>query len=95
MEKVKLGATLASAVAIAFVSSKASAGTSMAHGIDSQDKVKCLGGNECSTQGQCATENHSCAGLNECAGLGWVYMPQSECEEIPGATVAESGSTTT
>ncbi|MCX4240569.1 YHS domain-containing (seleno)protein [Paraliomyxa miuraensis] len=57
-------------------------------------RVKCLGVNACSGQGQCAaqatdgSELNACGGQNACSGKGWLEVEQSECTS-KGGTVLE------
>lgn len=53
------------------------------------EKVNCLGINECSGQSACDVAGaHECAGQNECKGKGWIVVPQSECDAKGGKVVS-------
>ena len=53
---------------------------------DRQDSslVRCEGINECKGTSECKGEGSSCEGMNECKGMGFITVPEAECEEKGG-----------
>lgn len=57
-------------------------------------RVKCLGINGCSGQGECAakasdgSELNACGGQNGCSGKGWLEVDESECKPRGGQVLA-------
>lgn len=57
-------------------------------------RVKCLGINACSGQGQCAataedgSELNACGGQNTCSGKGWIEVDEGACTSKGGTVLA-------
>jgi hypothetical protein len=53
------------------------------------DLVQCQGINECKGTSECASEGqNSCEGMNECKGVGFLTVPEAECEEKGGTVLS-------
>jgi uncharacterized membrane protein len=78
------GAMLASAVALAFLTSPAHAGEASKAAAEGGE-VKCVGGNACKGQGTCAGAGNACKAQNECKGKGFVMVSsEQECTDLGG-----------
>ena len=79
MNKTRIaGAMLATAVALAFTGSVASAEDTP--GASAPTQIKCVGGNACKGQSLCQSAESSCKGSNSCKGKGYVMTPTAkEC----------------
>ncbi len=78
------GAMLATAVALAFMSSSArAADTASPSGTKAQ--IKCVGGNSCKGQSECKSASNDCKGQNGCKGKGFVMTDTAkQCEALGG-----------
>jgi hypothetical protein len=84
MDKLKMmGALLATAVGMLFMTQPMIADNSQAQGQATQ--VKCAGANSCKGQSECATNASSCKGQNSCKGKGWITTSSTQqCEQRGG-----------
>ena len=53
--------------------------------------VRCEGINECKGTSECQGANSACEGMNECAGMGFITVPEDECEEKGGKNLDADG----
>jgi len=51
------------------------------------DKVHCMGINDCKGKGACKSAKSSCKGMNDCKGKGWVDSTEKECKAKKGTVV--------
>jgi uncharacterized membrane protein len=65
------GAMLATAVALAFMSSPARAADPSSPSA-TKAQIKCLGANSCKGQSECKSASNDCKGQNACKGKGYV-----------------------
>lgn len=81
--KKSVGATLATAAALLFVT----APTTAAFAEDApQVPMHCYGINECKGQSTCHTAKNGCAGENNCKGQGVLIMGEKDCKDKGGRT---------
>ena len=78
------GAMLATAVALAFMSTPVlAADTSSPSATKAQ--IKCLGANSCKGQSECKSASNDCKGQNACKGKGYVTTDTAaQCTALGG-----------
>lgn len=81
--KRNLGATLAAAAALTFITAPIS--TAFADDA-AASQVQCFGVNACKGQGACKTAKNSCKGQNSCKGTGMMMMSADDCKAKGGTT---------
>jgi uncharacterized membrane protein len=78
------GAMLATAVALAFMSSAVKAADTSSPSA-TKAQIKCLGANSCKGQSECKSASNDCKGQNGCKGKGFVNTDSAkECTALGG-----------
>jgi hypothetical protein len=88
-DKTLMGATLATAAAVAF-STPASAEFPIVNS-GTPTEIKCAGINACRGQSLCKTMANSCQGQNACKGHGWLYINAPTPDEAIKQCKAKGG----
>jgi hypothetical protein len=85
MKKTRVaGAMFATAVALAFTGTVASAQNTPS-GSTQAAQLKCLGANACKGQSACKTATNDCQGKNSCKGKGYVIATDAKsCQDKGG-----------
>ncbi len=78
------GAMLATAVALAFMSSPVTAADTSSPSA-TKAQIKCVGGNSCKGQSECKSASNDCKGQNACKGKGYVITETAkQCTALGG-----------
>lgn len=81
MDKKKIAGVIATAAAVAFITSPI-----LSTAVHAAAKVKCYGVNKCKGKSACKTAKSTCKGHNKCKGQGYVMKTAKECDKLKGTT---------
>ena len=82
INKKSLGAAIATAAALAFVTAPLTSTVASA----ASSKVGCYGVNSCKGKSACKTAKNECKGMNSCKGQGLVMKTAKQCAKLGGTT---------